>query len=281
MRSLVIGAALAAACTVPMPQRPADNAASLSLAAAETAFAADSVRTDMREAFLAHFGDDGMWVDGGWTLARPALAAWTAAPPIVLDWRPVHTEVAASGEMGLSTGPWKRTPKGKPDEARYGQYVSIWRREPGGPWKVAADLGIANPQPTFWESPLVAFPLVIPGAFPADRIEDAERLFGEMQRTRGARAAYEAFASDRVRRYTDGSPLAGKSAVLAALRDEPQAASSIVERSETARSGDFGYARGHYAAPSSPQSATAHFLHAWRVEDGQWRLVMAVENAAR
>lgn len=278
MRSLVIAAALAAACT-PMTERPRGNADAVSLAAAETAFAAHSVRTDMREAFLEHFSDDGVWLSGGWTLARPALAP-RPAPPIVLDWRPVHTEVAASGELGLSTGPWKRTPKGTAAEARYGQYVSIWRREPGGPWKVAVDLGISNREPTFWDAPLVALPAVIPGAFPTDRIEDAEARFAETQRTRGARAAYEAFASERVRHYTDDAPLAGKPAVLGAASREPQATQSVVERSETARSGEFGYARGHYASASAPQSPLAYFLRVWRAEGGQWRIVMAVENPA-
>ena len=279
MRGFVIAAALAAACT-PMTERPAGNADALSLAAAETAFAARSVRTDMREAFLAYFAPDGAWVDGGWKPAPPALAAWPAAPAIVLDWRPVHTETAASGELGLSTGPWRRTPRGKPGETRYGQYVSVWRREPGGAWKVAVDLGISNPGPTFWEAPLAALPSVIPGAFPPDRIDDAERRFEEVRRTRGPRAAYETFGSERVRRYTDGSPAVGKAAVLAALPAEPQPIASVVERSEAARSGEFGYARGHYAAANAPQSALAYFLHVWRAEGGQWRIVMAVENPA-
>jgi hypothetical protein len=46
---------------------------------------------------------------------------------------------------------------------------------------------------------------------------------------------------------------------------------------ETARSGDFGYARGHYAAAGG---APACFLRVWRAEGGQWRVVMAVENPA-
>jgi len=277
MRSLVVAAALAAACTPSILQRPPGNAEALSLAAAETAFAADSVRTDMREAFLAHFAGDGAWVDKGWALARPALARWPAAPAIVLDWRPVHTEVAASGELGLSTGPWKRVAKGAAGEAKYGQYVSVWRREAGGPWKVAVDIGISHREAAFWDSPLVALASTIPGAFPPDRIEDAEERLAQVQGTRGTRAAYEAFGSERIRHYTEGSPLVGKAAVLRAAGSAPLAERPIVERVETARSGDFGYARGHYAAADG---ASACFLRVWRAEGGQWRVVMAVENPA-
>ena len=95
----------AAACTT---VRPIDPPASL--AAAETAFAAHSVREDMRVAFMAAFADDGVFVRNGWTLATASLKD-RPAPPIVLDWRPVYTEVARSGELGLSTGPWKITSK--------------------------------------------------------------------------------------------------------------------------------------------------------------------------
>ena len=98
-------ALVAAGCATPMT--PTDSTdAPVSLAAAETAFAAHSVREDMRAAFLAHFADDGVFVRDGWTLSNAYLAG-QPAPPIVLDWRPVYTEVARSGELGLSTGPWK------------------------------------------------------------------------------------------------------------------------------------------------------------------------------
>ena len=44
-----------------------------SLAAAETAFAAHSVREDMRVAFLAAFADDGVFVSNGWTVSSDYL----------------------------------------------------------------------------------------------------------------------------------------------------------------------------------------------------------------
>src|SRR5436189_3168197 len=89
----------ASACAAPAPRM--DDTASL--AAAETAFAAHSVREDMRVAFLAAFAPDGLFVRNAWVPANDWLRD-RAAPPIVLDWRPQFVEVAASGEMGLSTG---------------------------------------------------------------------------------------------------------------------------------------------------------------------------------
>src|SRR5690606_3617406 len=145
-------AALALAGCAPSPPAMDDPAASL--AAAETAFAAHSVREDMRAAFLAAFDDDGVFVRGGWIVSNDFLRD-RPAPPVVLDWRPQYVEVAASGELGLSTGPTKIASREKPDTPPgYGQYVSVWRRSAGGPWKVAADLGIAHEGPALWDAPL-------------------------------------------------------------------------------------------------------------------------------
>src|SRR5258708_29172343 len=120
---------------------------STTLAAAESEFAAHSLREGMRAAFLAHFTDDGVLVREGWTNAIAFLGP-RPDPAIVLDWRAQYTETAASGELGLSTGPWKLTSKEKPDTpAAYGQFVSVWRREPGKPWKGAVGGGIPPPEP--------------------------------------------------------------------------------------------------------------------------------------
>src|SRR5687767_13066775 len=150
MKPLCATLALAlAACAHP----PAMTDHSPSLAAAETAFAAHSVREDMRVAFLAAFADDGVFVREGWRVSNDFLRD-RAAPPIVLDWRPQYVEAASSGDLGLSTGPSKIMSKTDPrTPPTFGQFVSVWRRAPGGAWKVAVDLGIAHPEDTLWKDP--------------------------------------------------------------------------------------------------------------------------------
>jgi ketosteroid isomerase-like protein len=251
-----------------------------SLAAAESAFAAQSVREDMRAAFLAHFAPDGVFVRGGWVNARAWLAP-RAAPPIVLDWRPVHTEAAASGELGLSTGPWKITSKADATAPpAYGQFVSIWKREPGQPWRVAVDLGISHPQPVFWDTPLETVAVATEPAAAGDTIAAAERRFADDVAARGARAAYAMHGSSSLRLYRpEVAPMVGKQAALAwaGLAAEPRAWS--VEKSEAARSNDFGYARGSYSAARGAPAA-GWYMRAWHREGGAWRIALDVTNPA-
>ena len=271
-------AALAASCaTAPSMEGSSD---ARSLAAAETAFAAQSVREDMRAAFLAHFARDGVLVRrGGWMTAREALES-QPAPRIVLDWRPVYTQVAASGELGLSTGPWTITRKDDPAAAPlHGQFVSIWRRDADNVWRVLVDLGIDHPQPALEDARLVAAPPTGFSAPEGDDVAAAEAAFQFDAILIGPRDAYAKYASPGFRFYRQGvEPMVGKDVALA-WSPETAALRVVwrVDKAETARSRDFGYARGSYGGPDDNQPR-GFFLRVWRREADGWRIALAVSN---
>lgn len=275
MKSATLAAALVLAACAHQP--PAMDVPA-SLAAAETAFAAHSVREDMRAAFLAAFADDGVMVRNGWTVSNAFLAN-RPAPPIVLEWRPQYVEVAASGELGISTGPSKITSKAKPDTPpSYGQFVSIWRRAPGGPWKVEVDLGISHPEATLWNEPL-RLRTVAAVAATGETLDQAEADFQRRLAAGGARPAYEARGARDLRLFRSGEA----PAAVAALSSAPlpdRALAWTVERSVTARSGDFGYTRGAYADAAKPAQALGWYLRVWRREAGGWRVFLDVVNPA-
>lgn len=69
----------------------------------------------------------------------PAFADTTSA----LRWAPDTAVVAASGDLAYTLGHWEsvaRTAAGDSVVAR-GNYVTIWRRQSDGSWKVAVDIG--------------------------------------------------------------------------------------------------------------------------------------------
>ncbi len=261
-------------------QPPMD--ATQSLAAAETAFAAHSMREDMRAAFLAAFADDGMFVRGGWIVSNDWLRP-RPAPAIALDWRAQYVEVAASGDLGLSTGPSKIVSKAKPDAPpAYGQFVSVWRREGGGPWKVAVDLGIGHPRDSLWSAPLQTRQLRGAAGTGGGGVAGAEASFARETAERGARAAYAAWGASDLRYYRSGQePVAARAAALASAAMTDERLAWTVDRIETARSGDFGYARGAYAAIAAPGKPLGWYLRVWRREATGWRIVMDVTNPAQ
>jgi len=274
MRIAAFTAMCLAACAAVTPSPSIEAAASL--AATETAFAAHSVREGMRAAFIAHFAPDGVFIREGWTAARAYLEP-RPDPPIVLDWRPAFVLVAVSGELGLSTGPWKLTSKAKPEAApAYGQFISIWRREGNEPWRVLADLGISHPAPDLWDSPLESGAVRTSGTGAAGSLASAEQRFADDARRSGLHAAYTSHASAKMRLYRNGkAPAIGREAI-ALVEDPGRPIAWTIERMGTARSADFGYALGRYSV--ADEAVSGYFLRVWIREDDRWRIALDVVN---
>lgn len=133
-----------AAPTVPTP---AD------LVAADRAFAADVAR-DGLAAWLRWFEPDGVQVVPGRIVrgdsARRALMGELLADPkLKLVWAPDTAIVAASGDIGYTIGRSQvrqTNPDGTVTVRSSGRYVTIWRRQPDGSWKVELDTGNADPK---------------------------------------------------------------------------------------------------------------------------------------
>lgn len=278
MKRLVAASLLLAGCQgLPLSSKPVDAPATL--AAAESAFAAQSVREGLRAAFLA-------WLAPGATLFRdgpvdgPATIAREPDPPIVLDWRPAFVETAASGEMGLSTGPWKITRRSDPSAApRYGQFISVWRRGAQGAWRVHVDLGISHPGAALWDAPLQA--RTTPAAPAASgAIDEAEADFARMARAQGTASAYAAWGAADLRLYREGfAPRLGREAALAHAGEPAGALDWVRERSETSEAGDLGFATGHYARAG--EAKAGHFVRVWRRESAGWRIAADVVDPAK
>jgi ketosteroid isomerase-like protein len=68
-------------------------------------------------------------------------------PDFRLDWQPTKAEIFLSGNMGYTVGRYQGVFKNAKGEIvrQSGTYLTVWRREKDGSWKVAADGGEADP----------------------------------------------------------------------------------------------------------------------------------------
>ncbi len=70
------------------------------------------------------------------------FSAFFALPDMKIEWHPINVEVARSGEIAYSSGAFTmsfKDPTGKTIEDK-GKYVTIWKKEKNGKWKVAYDI---------------------------------------------------------------------------------------------------------------------------------------------
>ena len=108
----------------------------------------DAVSRGGSTAWVSWFAEDGRMVQPGVGLiqGRSAIGAQMAGlddPAASLVWRPDYADIAASGDLGWTTGTFVSESSGPDGQAVRGEgrYVSIWRLQSDGSWKVVMDLG--------------------------------------------------------------------------------------------------------------------------------------------
>ena len=70
-----------------------------------------------------------------------AISQMFSAPGLALQWRASKAEVSSAGDLGYTLGAFELTANDAEGNAvtREGKYVTIWRKQADGSWKVVAD----------------------------------------------------------------------------------------------------------------------------------------------
>jgi ketosteroid isomerase-like protein len=154
--ALAAGVASASGCAPRGSEKQAftpDVHAASELMAADRAFARDTSARGL-DGWLDAFTDDGVQLPTGQPLARGKAELRAVMQPILGDpstrlrWDPDHASVSASGDLGYTIGRatvGKVGPSGGEVEIARLKYLTVWKRQPDGHWKVAAEVGAADP----------------------------------------------------------------------------------------------------------------------------------------
>jgi ketosteroid isomerase-like protein len=146
---------LATGGTVPAcnkePSKPAISVTQYEAELIETdrAFARSTAEGGL-DAWVQHFAPEGAMISGqgeitGEPYIRAAMAPVLTDSTVAFTWRPQRARVAESGELGYTVGDYRISRIDSTGQAAEtldrGKYVTIWRRQPDGTWKVVADIG--------------------------------------------------------------------------------------------------------------------------------------------
>ena len=248
-----------------------------SLVEAERGFARTSVLTGTKDAFLSVLTDDSI-------LFRPHAVPgkkWTSenpAPPAQLSWEPEFADIAAAGDLGYTTGPWevRRTPQDQP--AGFGHYVTLWRKQPDGTWKLALDIGIGHdrsPKPAKVDSPPLAKDVAAPQA--SGTIDSSLKAIAAADR--GTASSLSNQFADDVRLYRNGSaPIVGKTPAQAKVREDQGTLVSNLLNTQVSGSCDLGYTYGtaeFKPADTAKPAQYFSYLRIWKKQnDGSWKIVL-------
>lgn len=253
------------------------------LIASERAFATMAGERGIRASFLAQFAADGLVFEPApvrvhetWT-ARPAPADPLA---LKLEWAPAAAAVAASGEMGFTTGPFTLTDRTgtRPPQPQHGIYTSVWRKNALGVWQVVLDAGVLT-------NAAIEAAALMPG--PKLHATASKPNFPQMlspaEIERSVRnASPEAFASwlaTDTRWYRSGNaPILLRESVATAFRANWRAVSLSHTAGGGSATGDFAYTYGTLVIEGIGTARSAgHYVNLWSRDDyGVWKIAAAI-----
>jgi ketosteroid isomerase-like protein len=131
----------------------ADKAAERALMAADRAFADDTAERGI-DGWVDAFADDGVELPEGEPLAegreavRAVMVRLLGDPTNKLRWEPDSASISASGDLGYTIGHAvvsKAGPAGGELVLAKLKYVTVWKRQLDGKWRVAVEVGTADP----------------------------------------------------------------------------------------------------------------------------------------
>ena len=261
----------------------------LSLIEAERAFSRTSAEKGIREAFLTWLRPDALVFRPAPVEGRPVYENMDPANPAVLTWEPEVADIAASGEMGYTSGPYTLRPHRGAEPTGFGHYVSVWKKGPDGAWKVFLDAGIQYERPLSQvpvEAVVKPRPEAVFAELSLEAHRDEARVIGERATkfasaaaSRGYRSALAEFATDDIRVYRPGRfPVVGKSLIKELIpksigrhslsrfsRTETSQVSKSNFRAEIAWAGDLAVTFGTSDQLNARRvTEKAAFLKIWR-----------------
>lgn len=149
MKKLLLLASLAVLLPIRLHADASVEAYKEQLLAADTAFSAAATKDGVLKAFMAVATQDTKLLSEagrGFDAVKSGFKDFS--PTASLTWKPSEAQVSLQGDLGYTWGRYEysdRTASGKA-VVETGTYVTIWRRQADGSWKVVLDGGQPDPK---------------------------------------------------------------------------------------------------------------------------------------
>jgi ketosteroid isomerase-like protein len=258
-----------------------------SMAATERVFAATSLKIGIRASFLEFFADSALaFAPEPYVFKRAVSKLPPPADPLArtLKWEPIAGDVSASGEMGYLMGPSTMTDHSQPNApTHYGFYLSVWKKQADGSWKVIIDVGTDATEGItrfFGQkfTPLGNENITAPStgadtAMMRFELLALDRSFSRSVAAKGLHIAYSEILDPQARAIREGSdPIIGKDSIMAHLPDMV-----VVDpmNAEVSLAGDLGYTYGAYKSNPNATKPSGYYVRIWKKNQARvWKLVV-------
>jgi len=287
MKSILLFPLLLA--TAAMAQEPDSSSALFSMREAERNFARLSVMIGRNASFTENFADESAIFTGRWITNGKQYSKEGKSSPIVLKWEPEFMDISASRDFGISTGPWEvqeYRPNTPPLSTGY--FLTVWKRQPDGVWKVILDGGSTTPAPKNPQhififpqgaDKVVIDPLIINVDLLRKELSEREKQILIEWGKNPTPSTYASFLESGARIQLNGHlPTTNTDTINVLISRLNKSMIWKREGAGAATSGDMGFTYGLLETPGKSK-LSGHYIRIWKKETGaNWKIALEMLN---
>lgn len=244
----------------------------------EHAFAQFALDNSTKDAFLKFVANDGVLFLPDKVSGREYWNA-RAASTGLLSWAPNYADISANEILGYTTGNWEYRPKGKDDTpTAFGDFITIWLRQPDGKYKFVVDIGVGHAKPAKYSTDWVSSSEAAKDLNEKNTsAADTANGFFEIAIKQSARKAYESYAADDIRLYREEKlPYLGKKDALKAVAAD-KGILALAKRSTFFGAADISYTTSTYTrSVDGKVIEKGNYMQIWKLKAGKWRIVLDI-----
>lgn len=208
-----------------------------------------------------------------------------------LSWEPVWAKISKSGDWGFTTGPYTYHPEENPEKTFYGQFVSVWKTDFKGVWKLAIDIGISHPKPLVQPKLLFINPISSRYELPKSKVrlqqrEDiiltTDKLFSAILDQYKINAYHTFLTSDARLLFPGFEPLIGKEKITNFIQAQQLKISTVPVAANRAPGSDLAYTYGTATITQKGVTTPYHYMRIWEIQDNSdWNVILEIFSPAK
>ena len=259
-----------------------------SLVSAENYFAAKAKENGIRVGFLK-VSDNETLVFRPERVKAKDFYSKKQINPGELTWEPTYARISRSGDWGFTTGPYIYTAFSDSLKS-YGQYLSIWRADRKGIWKLALDIGTPHPKPVnetrmdFTDPKDFKFFRQISPV----RLQQREEIILATDRllanalTKSTALGYNTFLGEEARLIFPGvEPIIGKENINKFINEQGINIFSEPEVANRSIGSDLAYSYGSAQITSNNKTGKYNYVRIWESQEGfKWNVIVELFSPA-
>ncbi len=199
-----------------------------------------------------------------------------------LNWSPVFARIAKSGDWGFTGGPYtfQETDSSK---IQYGDYLSVWKQNAKGVWKLAIDAGVPHQKPK--KSPALVFQNPKNEIFLKQRsgkrlqqredvVFSSDKLMGTILKADDPIAFKEFIAEESRLLFPGFEPITGKKAIMDFWKKQGYNLSSTPIKADRSFSGELAFTYGRAVITKKDKTKNYNYVRIWEVQQGYvWNII--------